>query len=404
MYTVLVSTEKEKNYFCKRHSFISIGEFFLEEAVYEAYSSLKKAFQEKNLYLEEISFFDDQLFEYQVGLAIKVKFFSFPDRDFFLSTFGFIVREEAKDFLWIRYVGKIPARILFQKKISLEEYLDSFACVLVVDKPVGITSFDVVKKISELYGISRVGHTGTLDPIASGVMLVTVGKATKIVELLTAQDKEYIASFELGYRTDTYDSTGEVLDRKEIPSNIHLKEVIQSFQKTYSQEVPIYSAVKVNGKKLYEYARSGMDVDLPKREVTIKEIELLEEKQNSFTFRALVTKGCYIRSLIHDIGLSLGVYATMTSLSRTRQGNVYVKDASSLEEIESGLVREYDMDEVLDYPIIVVDSILEKKIKNGMRIPNIWNIQDKVLFKNEENHILGIYEVSNQDLITWKNF
>ena len=404
MYTVLVSTEKEKNYFCKRHSFISIGEFFLEEAVYEAYSSLKKAFQEKNLYLEEISFFDDQLFEYQVGLAIKVKFFSFPDRDFFLSTFGFIVREETSDYFWIRYVGKIPARILFQKKIPLEEYLDSFACVLVVDKPVGITSFDVVKKISELYGISRVGHTGTLDPIASGVMLVTVGKATKIVELLTAQDKEYIASFELGYRTDTYDSTGEVLDRKEIPSNIHLKEVIQSFQKTYFQEVPIYSAVKVNGKKLYEYARSGMDVDLPKREVTIKEIELLEEKQNSFTFRALVTKGCYIRSLIHDIGLSLGVYATMTSLRRTRQGNVYVKDASSLEEIESGLVREYDMDEVLDYPIIVVDSILEKKIKNGMRIPNIWNIQDKVLFKNEENHILGIYEVSNQDLITWKNF
>ena len=157
--------------------------------------------------------------------------------------------------------------------------------VLVVNKEKGMTSFDVVNKISRILEMRKVGHTGTLDPMAEGVLIVCVGKATKIVELLTAEDKEYIAEAKLGIDTDTYDSEGTILKETEVPDNLPIEEGISSFQKTYLQEVPIYSAVKVNGKKLYEYAREGKQVECPKREVTIKEIELLSKTKDSFKFR-----------------------------------------------------------------------------------------------------------------------
>ena len=275
---------------------------------------------------------------------------------------------------------------------------------MAINKPFGVTSFDVVNEISHLYGISKVGHTGTLDPIARGVLLVTVGQATKIVELLTANDKEYIADVELGYETDTLDNTGTILKRKEIPNNINLKETLNSFKKTYLQEVPIYSAIKVDGKKLYEYARNNKEVTLPKKEVTIKEIELLKENNNTFTFKTLVTKGCYIRSLIRDIGLSLNTYATMTSLIRTKQGKVSIENTNTLEELQKGEAKSYSIEEVLDYPTIIVDKDLEFKIKNGQKINNTWKITNRCIFKNQENKLLGIYERDNLMLKVWKNF
>ena len=190
-----------------------------------------------------------------------------------------------------RYVGKLPAKIIYENNLCLEEYLSSFGTVLYINKPKGVTSFDVVNDISKKFGIKRVGHTGTLDPLATGVLIVTVGTACKIVELLTSHDKEYIASVELGYSTDTLDIEGEVIEECNIPNNLNIEEVVNSFKKTYLQEVPIYSAVKVDGKKLYEYARKNIEVDLPKKEVTIKEIELLENIDNIFKFKCLVTKG-----------------------------------------------------------------------------------------------------------------
>ena len=168
----------------------------------------------------------------------------------------------------IRYVGKLPAKIIYDNKLTLEEYLSSFGTVLYINKPKGVTSFDVVNEISKKFGIKRVGHTGTLDPLATGVLIVTVGTACKVVELLTSNDKEYIATVDLGYSTDTLDIEGKVLEKEEIKDNLNIEEVLNSFQKTYLQEVPIYSAVKVNGKKLYEYARKNIDIELPKKEVT----------------------------------------------------------------------------------------------------------------------------------------
>ena len=168
--------------------------------------------------------------------------------------------------------------------------------------------------------------------------------------------------------------------------------------------MPIYSAVKVKGKKLYEYARENKPVELPKKEVTIKEISLLETDRNTFIFKALVSKGCYIRSLIRDIGESLDTYATMTNLTRTKQGKYTLTDAYTLEDISSGNFNLLKIEDVLDYPKIVADEKLSFKIKSGQKLKNEYNIKDKVIFIDQNNKLLGIYQVENEDLKVWKNF
>lgn len=330
----------------------------------------------------------------------------------YLKDFGFILRyKEGKENItgypyepWhIRYVGKFIAKIIEENNYTLEEYLKDFSGVIVVNKEKGMTSFDVVNEISHLFGIKKVGHTGTLDPLAEGILIVAIGKATKIVELLTAKDKEYIAGIKLGIKTDSYDVEGNVLATKEVPENLNIEEVVKSFKKTYMQEVPIYSAVKVNGKKLYEYARKNLKVELPKKEVTIKKIELLEQTKDTLKIKTLVTKGCYIRSLINDIALSLNNYGIMTSLLRTKQGKVEIKDAYKLEDIRNNNFKIYKIEEVLEYPIIEINEELNFKISNGVKIDNIYNIDDKVIFKYN-NKLLGIYEKVDDKLKVWKNF
>ena len=170
------------------------------------------------------------------------------------------------------------------------------------------------------------------------------------------------------------------------------------------QEVPIYSAVKVNGKKLYEYARNNEVVELPKKEVTIESLEILDRKENEFRIKTTVSKGTYIRSLIDDIGEELGCHATMKSLTRTSQASINIEEASTLEEIEEGNYKLLSIEYVLDYPIQVVDKVLEKKISNGQRIENTFNVIDKIIFKNKEDKLLGIYEVDGNELKVWKNF
>lgn len=301
------------------------------------------------------------------------------------------------------YVGKIPAKIINDNHLTLEEYLNDFNAVLYVNKKKGMTSFDVVNEISNLFGIKRVGHTGTLDPLAEGVMLVCIGKATKIVELLTAKDKEYIAEVQMGIKTDTLDITGNILEEKEVKNNLKIKETLNHFKKTYLQEVPIYSAVKVHGKKLYEYARKNIEVELPKKEVTIKEIELLSSNNNTFKFKCLVTKGCYIRSLIKDIGEELETLVTMKNLTRTKQGSISIMNTNTLEEIANNQFKYYKIEEVLDYPIISLNEEFVKEVSNGMKIPNNWNIQDKVIFMYN-GKLLGIYQKDSNNLKVWKNF
>ncbi|MBQ8132651.1 MAG: tRNA pseudouridine(55) synthase TruB [Bacilli bacterium] len=287
--------------------------------------------------------------------------------------------------------------------MTLEDYVENYSALIVARKEYGMTSYDVVQEISQLFGIKRVGHTGTLDPMAEGVLIIAIGKATKIVELLTAKEKEYIAKVKLGIRTDTRDTEGNIIEEKEVPDNLPIEEVLKSFKKTYLQEVPIYSAVKVKGKKLYEYAREEKEVELPKKEVTIKEIKLLEKNKDTFSFQTLVSKGTYIRSLIDDIGLSLGTFATMTNLIRTKQGKVTLEDASTLDQIRNDQFKIYRIEDVLEYPKIEIEETYLKAIRNGQRLDNIWNIKDKVMFTYKKK-LLGIYEVDGTELKVWKNF
>ena len=275
--------------------------------------------------------------------------------------------------------------------------------LLLVNKESNITSSDVVIKVRKLLNIRKVGHTGTLDPLASGLLILTVGNATRIQELITEKDKEYIATMKLGIKTDTYDTEGKIIDQKEVPNNLNIEEVLNSYIKKYNQEVPIYSSIKVNGKKLYEYARENIEVELPKREVEIKDIKLLSINNNEVTFKCLVSKGTYIRSLINDIGNTLGTYATMTKLIRTKIDNFSLDNSYTLEDIEKGNYKLISIEEILDYPKIEIDDDLYKKISNGVVLDNTFNIKDKVLFIYNSN-VKAIYYNDNNKLKVYRVF
>ena len=259
--------------------------------------------------------------------------------------------------------------------------------VILVNKNKNVTSRDIVNDLVHVFETKKIGHTGTLDPIASGVLVCTIGKYTKLNDVLTSKYKEYIATMELGYLTDTLDNTGTVLSKSDdIPNEDRIREAVYSFQKTYMQEVPIYSSVKVNGKKLYEYARSGESVELPIKEVDIKEIDIIEVNGYIVKIRALVSKGTYIRSLIRDIGEELGCHATMTDLIRTKQGKFNIEDTYTIDEIRQGKYKILDIKDVLDLDIVDTSDSLYKLISNGVKI-DYKSDKDFILFRYKDEDI-----------------
>ena len=264
--------------------------------------------------------------------------------------------------------------------------------VLIVNKEKGYTSRDVVNIVSKELNTKKIGHTGTLDPIAEGVLVLTIGKATKLGEVLTSNEKEYIATVERGILTDTLDTTGNIIETSKI-KKIDLENLVRSFEKTYMQEVPKFSAVKVNGKKLYEYARNNEEVELPKKEVTIKSIQLLND--NPFTFKCTVSKGTYIRSLIRDMGKSINECFTMSSLIRTKQGKFSIDNSYTLDDIKKGNYKVLSIEEILDnLEIVIADNELLKKITNGVKLDNDYN-KEFVLFKNKAGNKIAIYRKEN---------
>ena len=271
--------------------------------------------------------------------------------------------------------------------------------IIVVDKPKDWTSRDVVNKISHKFNTRKVGHLGTLDPIATGVLIILLGEAVKLNDLVLNDTKEYIATAKIGIETDTLDITGNVLkESSHIPAKEEIETVLKSFLGKNLQEVPLYSSVKVNGMRLYDYAREGIEVELPKREIEIFEIELLDYKEDRFTFRVLVSKGTYIRSLIRDIGIKLNTCCTMTELCRTKQGDVKIDQANTLEDILNDNYTSLPFSTFLkDYPAVEVDSYLEKKIRNGRPLENRYNY-DRFIYQNEEGKILAIYETTKDKL------
>lgn len=285
--------------------------------------------------------------------------------------------------------------------------------VLLINKEEGLTSRDVVNKVGKILGTKKVGHTGTLDPLATGVLVLCIGEATKLNEILTSTYKEYEAEVTLGLLTDTLDITGNILKEEKV--NFNEKEIVQALNKItgkYLQEVPIYSAVKVNGKKLYEYARNNEVVELPKREVDIKEIELISDIKCDndkviFNIRCIVSKGTYIRALVNDIATILGTVGVMSKLKRTYQGRFSINDCYSIKDIEENNYKLISINEVLTgFKRVEVDSDLEFKVKNGSIINNEWN-EKEILFINRDGNILSLYKTYDKDstkLKPWKMF
>lgn len=285
--------------------------------------------------------------------------------------------------------------------------------ILLVNKKENWTSRDVVNKVGKILGTKKVGHTGTLDPLATGVLVLCIGSATKLNEILTSTYKEYEAEITLGLLTDTLDITGNELKEEKV--KVNKEQILETLNKMTGknvQEVPIYSAVKVNGRKLYEYARAGESVELPKREVDIKELELIgnikyTDNKTIFNIRCLVSKGTYIRALVNDIANSLNTIGVMSKLTRTKQGKFKLENCYKIEDIESGNYKLISITEALNnFPKVVVDGYLENLIKNGAVINDEWK-QEHILFIDKNNCLLALYKSYDKDktkLKPWKMF
>ena len=249
---------------------------------------------------------------------------------------------------------------------------------ILVNKKKNMTSRDVVNSLIKILNTKKIGHTGTLDPFAEGLLLVAVNKGLKVVKLLNYKDKEYIAKVRLGIKTDTLDITGNILEEiKEDLNKEELEEVLQSFIGDYSYEVPIYSAIKVNGKKLYEYAREGKKVEIPIKESYIYDIKLVDFKDNSFTFSVKVSNGTYIRALVRDISKKLNKIMTLEELTRTKIDSLLLKDAYTLEDIKNNNFKLLKINDLL---------YLEAKVLNGNKI-KLKEKEDNILFIKETEEI-----------------
>lgn len=278
--------------------------------------------------------------------------------------------------------------------------------VLIIDKPQGFTSFDVVAKLRGILHIRKIGHGGTLDPMATGVLPIFIGGATKAVDYATAQDKEYLAGFTLGICTDTQDISGKTLETSPLSvSKYQVDAVLSTFLGPQKQVPPMYSAVQIGGKRLYELARKGVEVERPARDIDVKELVLLDfnEQSRQGTIRAVVSKGTYIRTLIHDIGLSLGTFAAMHCLVRTRSGAFTLEQASSIDAVEEAaklgqagtLLRPTDS-LFSAYPCVVLDEYGYQRACSGAFIapahasgmPMECGVICRVYFNNQF-HMLG---------------
>lgn len=227
-------------------------------------------------------------------------------------------------------------------------------------KPPGMTSHDVVNYLRRLFNQKKIGHNGTLDPAAAGVLPIALGKATRVLEFIEKDQKGYIVEVLFGVKTDTGDDTGDILEKSpfSMPNKDLVIEVLNSFLGESLQKPPIYSAIKINGKKAYDLARNNKEIDIPPRKIKIYSIDFREITKEGFTFSVRCSKGTYIRSLVTDIGTKLGLLSTMKFLIRDKSGIFLLEDSFSLEEIT--LLREKIIKNI-DYPLTMKKIILDKK-------------------------------------------
>ncbi len=261
--------------------------------------------------------------------------------------------------------------------------------VLLIDKPAGFTSRDIVNQVGKIFYTKKIGHTGTLDPMATGVLILCVGSYTKLVDNLTSKSKEYIATMQLGLLTDTLDTTGKTLKEERVNlDEDKIYAAFKDFPREYNQEVPSYSAVKINGKKLYEYAREGVSVTLPKRIVNIYSLEILSIDGNKVTFKTCVSKGTYIRSLIRDLGASLKTCASMSSLRRVSQGEFAIDKCLKIGDITENTSL-LTLDDLFNYPHFALNDTEYQKVLNGNKL--CINSESLYLLLTYQNKTIALY-------------
>ncbi len=272
--------------------------------------------------------------------------------------------------------------------------------LIVVNKEKDVTSRDVVNSLCKIFNTKKIGHTGTLDPIATGVLVIAIGKYTKLVDKITSLDKEYIAKVKIGIKTDTLDITGNILEKRKCNvDKLLLINTLNSFIGSYNQVVPKYSAIKINGKKLYEYARENIQIDLPSRKVEIKNIELIDFKTDSFSFKVTVSKGTYIRSLIRDISDKLNIIGTMESLTRTKQGEFKIEDSYSIHDIINNKYKLLTIEDIFDFKTYEITFEEFKKIQNGNMLS--LNSKEEYLFLNYQQKKKAIYKKEKDLYKVW---
>ena len=270
--------------------------------------------------------------------------------------------------------------------------------VIIINKQKGFTSHDIVNAIRKKLDIKKVGHTGTLDPNATGVLPILVGKATKISKYLIEHDKTYIATIKLGEKTDTGDSEGQVIETKKVSENLEKEEIEQAltdFLGKQKQLPPMYSAIKINGKKLYEYAREGQEVKVEPRDIEIYKIKLLEYKNNKIKFEVECSKGTYIRTLCEDVANKLGTLGYMEGLQRTKVNNFDIKDAISLEYLDKVTIKEkiISIEEIFkDKPNIDLNNGKLELFLNGVQLTHDLNNGLYRIYNNSKFIGLGIVE------------
>lgn len=265
--------------------------------------------------------------------------------------------------------------------------------VLNIFKPKGMTSFDVVRQVKKVCNTGKVGHTGTLDPDATGVLPVCIGRATKIIDYIMDSHKVYEVEFKLGIKTDTYDISGEILEERD-PSSLKDEEILEavnSFLGEYSQVPPMYSALKQNGVRLYTLARQGIEVEREGRNITIYSLSDIKINNPYVSMRVECSKGTYIRSLCYDIGEKLGVFATMTELNRAETSVFKQEESVNINDLTAENYQDYliSLEDALNqYDRITVNSKYTKLLVNGVRVGDTRYTKDEVI----EGRLYRVYD------------
>ncbi len=271
--------------------------------------------------------------------------------------------------------------------------------IILIDKPAGITSFDVVKKIRKITNIRKVGHTGTLDPFASGLLPVCIGKATRIADKLSSKDKEYIVTMKLGIKTDTGDKTGKIIEKKIQEFEINdLKQIIPDILNISEQIPPKFSAVKIDGKRAYELARKDEEINLKARPIKIIYFEILKYEHPFISYKTLVSKGTYIRVLSETFAEKLGAIANTWELRRTKIGKLNIRNSIKLEELTQENWKNYlsSIPDILpDFLRITLKKEEIESFQNGRFFAVAETNQNEIMVLDEENNCIGFAEISN---------